>query len=199
MSSASLLDAASPLLGPSSDPVVASQLLTAALVDDMDMERARVLDLIEDHADIADRTCRPGHLTGSAFVVDPIRDATLVLFHRKLQKWLQPGGHADGDTNLANVALKEAREETGIDDLMVVVPAIDVDIHRVAPPKEDPHLHLDVRFLVVAPPGATAVGNHESESLRWVGRSELADIDADAGFHRMAERGFALSDALFAS
>lgn len=160
----------------------------------MDMERARVLDLIEDHDDIAVRTCRPGHLTGSAFVIDPLTGRALLLFHKKLQRWLQPGGHADGDTNLANVALREAMEETGIDDLMVVIPAIDVDVHRVDPPKEDAHLHLDVRFLVLAPPGSLAISNHESEDIRWVERDDLAKYDLDEGTVRMADRAFALAE-----
>lgn len=191
-----ILDGKSPDLAPSTDLDVAVQLLEAAEVGEFDMERARVLDLMEDHDDIAVRTCRPGHLTGSAFVVDPTRGATLMMFHKKLQKWLQPGGHADGDTNLANVALREASEETGIDDLWVVVPAIDVDIHRVDPPSEDAHLHLDVRFLVIAPPGATPKGNHESEALRWVTEADFEKYAADPGSSRMAARGFKLAHDL---
>lgn len=191
-----ILDAKSPDLVESTDRAVAEALLQAADVGEFDMERARVLDLLEDHEDIAMRTCRPGHLTGSAFIVDPMRSTTLLMFHTKLQKWLQPGGHADGDTNLANVALREATEETGIEELWVVVPAIDVDIHRVDPPNEDAHLHLDVRFLVIAPPGAVPVGNHESEELRWVRSEDFDKYAADPGSSRMAERGFKLAAQL---
>ena len=126
--------AATEALAESSDPDLARSLLGAAEGHGFDADRRRILDLIDDHDDIAVRTCRPGHLTGSAFVVDPSRGAALVLFHTKLQRWLQPGGHADGDMNLANVAWREATEETGIDGLRVVTPAIDVDIHRVDPP-----------------------------------------------------------------
>ena len=80
----------------------------------------RILGLIEGVSDsssgpdVLDRRCRPGHLTGSALVVDPSDRRILVLFHTKLQRWLQPGGHADGDADLARVALREAAEETGI-------------------------------------------------------------------------------------
>jgi len=109
------------------------------------------------------------------------------MFHTKLQRWLQPGGHADGNGNLAHVALREATEETQIDGLQVLEPAIDLDIHRVDPPAEDAHLHFDVRFLVIAPAGAVAVGNHESEALRWVIFSDLADLGVDEGLLRMAD------------
>ena len=156
-------------------------------------ERDRILALLDacDGRDPGplDRTCRPGHLTGSALVVDPSDRRILVLFHAKLRRWLQPGGHADGDGDLAQVALREATEETGIEGLRVVAPTVDLDVHVVDPPAEDAHEHHDVRFLVVAPPGAVPVGNHESESLRWVAVDELAGLGADAGLLRLAERG----------
>lgn len=177
-------------LGPSNDRDVARQLLGAATGKGFDQDRDRILELVDAHDDIAVRTCRPGHLTGSAFVVDPSRMVCLLMFHTKLQRWLQPGGHADGDTNLAHVALREASEETGIAGLSVVTPAIDVDIHRVDPPKEDAHLHLDVRYLVIAPAGAEPSGNHESQALRWVTEAELDDFDVDDGLRRMAAAGF---------
>jgi 8-oxo-dGTP pyrophosphatase MutT (NUDIX family) len=174
----------------SDDRGVARQLLHEAIGAGFDLDRQQILDLIDEHADIAVRTCRPGHLTGSAFVVDSSRMMCLLLFHTKLQRWLQPGGHADGDTNLAHVALREAEEETGISGLRVVIPAIDVDIHLVDPPKEDAHLHLDVRYLVIAPAGSEPEGNHESQALRWVTEAELLDFDVDDGLRRMAKAGF---------
>lgn len=178
------------LLAPSADRDVARRLLDAATGTGFEQDRGRILELIDAHQDIAARTCRPGHLTGSAFVVDPSRMVCLLMFHTKLQRWLQPGGHADGDTNLAHVALREACEETGIAGLSVVAPAIDVDIHRVDPPAEDAHLHLDVRYLVIAPAGAEPSGNHESQALRWISETELDAFDVDDGLRRMAAAGF---------
>lgn len=183
-------------LAATDDRAVARQHLDEAVGEGFAHHRDRILALVDEHEDIAVRTCRPGHLTGSAFVVDPSRNACLLLFHTKLQRWLQPGGHADGDTNLAHVALREAQEETGIPGLQVVTPAIDVDIHEVDPPKEDAHLHLDVRYLVIAPAGAEPVGNHESQALRWVTADELSNFDLDEGTHRMAAAGFAAAAAL---
>lgn len=178
---------------------MAIDLLRTADIDRSAFEdRDRVIDLVEQHHDIADRGCRPGHLTGSALVVDAAATATLLMLHAKLGRWFQPGGHADGDLNLASVALREAVEETGIDDLSVAVPAIDVDIHEVRPPREDAHLHLDVRFLVFAPPGAIEVGNEESLALRWVAEDDLDGLEPaiDDSTRRLVRRGLAIARRL---
>lgn len=158
--------------------------------------RDEMLAFAASHPDALWRTCEPGHFTGSALVVHADREQVLLLFHTKLQRWLQPGGHLDGDANLAASALREATEESGIDGLRVVAPAVDLDIHEVRPPTEAPHLHLDVRFVVLAPEGAEVVGNHESQALRWVRRTDLAGLGADEGLERLAERGLAVAARL---
>jgi len=177
-----------PGLSPSNDPAVAIALLGRVDRSDPDVARAadRVLALVEGADLPADRRTRPGHLTGSAFVVSSDRRAAVLLLHRKLGLWLQPGGHADEDTNLAAVALREATEETGIPGLRIDPTPVDVDVHEVRPPREDPHLHLDVRFLVVAPPGAVPVANEESEDVRWVPVDELGEWPLDPGLRRLA-------------
>ncbi len=176
----------------SSELSVALDLLRAAtLADDLAATRAEIEAFIQDHGDAAHRRCSDGHLTGSALVVEATGERTLLMLHAKLGRWFQPGGHADGNTNLAAVALAEATEETGIADLAVMVPAFDVDIHRVEPPDELPHHHLDLRFLVVAPPDAKEQANHESLALCWVNEKELEALDppVDESTRRLVQNG----------
>jgi 8-oxo-dGTP pyrophosphatase MutT (NUDIX family) len=182
------------------DLALARAQVAGAGAGDPDHEdhRRRILAFLDDHPDALHRSCTEGHLTGSALVVDPSTRRLLLLFHAKVRRWLQPGGHADGDGNLAHVALREAQEETGIDDLRVVAPAIDLDVHRFhhAAGTEPDHLHLDVRHLVLAPAGAVAVTNHESEGQRWVAVGDLGALDVDAGTHRMAAAALRALDRL---
>jgi 8-oxo-dGTP pyrophosphatase MutT (NUDIX family) len=180
----------------SEDLAVALEVVRRAGGTDRMADAAReILDFAADHDDVLHRSCRRGHLTGSALVVDHRGERTLLLHHTKLQKWLQPGGHADGDANLAAVALREAGEETGIGELAVVADPVDLDIHLVEPPGETPHLHFDVRFVVLAPSNAVVRGNHESTGLRWVAEADLTDehLEADASLLRLARYGFAVA------
>lgn len=195
-----LLDRDDPALAPSATIATARAQLLAADGAGVDEDtRAAMLAFVDAHDDALRRTCAEGHLTGSALVVDASAERVLVLFHRKLGRWLQPGGHADGEGNLAASALREATEETGISGLRVAVPALDLDIHRVAPPHELPHDHLDVRFLVIAPGDAVVVGNHESLGLRWVDQEELAALAPDPNLLRLARHGLAAARRLAAS
>ena len=186
-----VLAAGSPELAPSSDLALARAAIVAGRPGDPAHEanRARILAFVDDHADALHRSCLEGHLTGSAAVIDPTTDRVLLLFHAKVQRWLQPGGHADGDANLAGVARREAEEETGIVGLSVVRPAVDLDVHTFhnAAGTEPDHLHLDARYLVLAPAGAVPVGNHESEGLVWAARDDLHRYDVDPGTERMVD------------
>jgi 8-oxo-dGTP pyrophosphatase MutT (NUDIX family) len=171
--------------------------LTAPVFDDPDLERVRteMLTFAGSHPDALLRTCEAGHFTGSALVVDD-RFRVLLLLHAKAGLWLQPGGHADGEGDLAAVALREATEETGVEGLRVVTPAIDLDIHEFRPREGPARTHLDVRYLVLAPPDPEVCGNHESEELRWVTFDELPGYGVDAGLVRLARRGLARVGAL---
>ena len=195
-----LLGAGDPRLRPARDAARSRARLEQADLPSPDpaAERERVLALLEAHGDeLADRTTTPGHLTGSALVVDAAGERVLVLLHAKLHRWLQPGGHADGDHELAGVALREATEETGIDGLEVLVPAVDLDVHAVDHGDAlGEHLHLDLRFVVVAPPGAVERGNHESLGMRWVTPAELEGLADEEGLVRLARAGMTALDEL---
>jgi 8-oxo-dGTP pyrophosphatase MutT (NUDIX family) len=155
--------------------------------------RDRILAFLEEHPrDAHLRTCVPGHLTASAIVLDARGGRVLLTHHRKLGRWLQLGGHCDGDADLAAVALREATEESGIEGLAIDPVPIDVDIHAIPARKREPeHLHLDTRFLVLAPEGAEACPSSESLELRWVSRAEIDGLHADESLLRALDLAFA--------
>jgi 8-oxo-dGTP pyrophosphatase MutT (NUDIX family) len=156
-------------------------------------ERAQrhMLAFLDSHPDALHRTCLAGHLTGSALVVNAQGDKALFMLHTKLRRWLQPGGHADGDPDLAAVALKEASEETGITGLSVDPRPIDLDVHEVLTPKDAAHLHLDVRYLVRAPKGAVEQGNEESQALAWHDFAGVRALGTDDSTLRLTRLGLA--------
>jgi 8-oxo-dGTP pyrophosphatase MutT (NUDIX family) len=141
--------------------------------------RDRFVALCRREPDALVRTCRPGHLTASAVVVSADGARVLLHHHRKLDQWLQLGGHCDGDGDLAAVALREATEECGMAGLQVDRRIVDLDVHRVAPPAEDPHDHWDVRYVVRAPSGAAPVVSAESHDVRWFRWDDCAQVVRD--------------------
>jgi 8-oxo-dGTP pyrophosphatase MutT (NUDIX family) len=159
-------------------------------------ERARILAFCDAHADALLRTCVPGHLTASALVVDATIERALLTHHKKLDRWLQLGGHVDGDGDLARSALREAHEESGIEGLVVDPAPIDLDVHTIPERRtkdgsiEPAHLHLDVRFVVYAPAGAREALSDESLALRWFAPHELHTVDVDESVLRLFRRVF---------
>ena len=149
--------------------------------------REKILDFIQGHPDALHRSCVSGHLTGSAAILDHTGERLLVMLHKKLQIWLQPGGHADGDGLLSRVALREAIEETGIEGLELFGPGIDCDVHVIPARGTDPeHLHLDTRYLIRSPEGSKFRKNHESIELRWVTQKELLSLTEEESTLRLA-------------
>jgi 8-oxo-dGTP pyrophosphatase MutT (NUDIX family) len=151
---------------------------------------AETILFIEAHADCLLRSCVPGHLTGSAWIVAPDRSKTLLTHHRKLEKWLQLGGHADGDPDLAAVAVREAHEESGLTQLRLVSPEIfDLDRHWIPARKTDPaHWHFDLRFLIEADPAEPVIVSHESKDLAWVEVEKVTSLNPEESMVRMVRK-----------
>jgi ADP-ribose pyrophosphatase YjhB (NUDIX family) len=151
----------------------------------MTMETIR---FVVENSRCAERSLAIGHLTGSAWVVDAARRRTLLTHHRKLEKWLQLGGHADGDLDIAAVAFREAQEESGLTRLRLADTAIfDVDRHWIPERKGEPaHWHYDVRFMVEADESEPLAITAESKDLRWVEIARMADFSSEESMMRMA-------------
>ena len=149
-----------------------------------DVERAHrdhIASFVRRHDDPFDRRLAEGHLTGSAFVVDP-SGRVLLTHHRKLGIWVQLGGHAEDERRAADVALREAREESGLLDLAFAPQLmlrgepllLDVDLHRIPARRDEPeHDHLDLRFLLLTrSPEAVVPDVRETKALEWVAIAE---------------------------
>lgn len=128
----------------------------------------------------------PGHLTASAVVVDVERTRTLLIFHEKLQRWLQPGGHFEvHETQPVDVAAREVKEETGLATSWpgALPRLLDVDVHAIpARPNEPAHYHYDLRYLLVAQ-GDPVAGDGTTQA-KWFTYDELAALDLDPGLRR---------------
>ncbi|WP_310588735.1 NUDIX hydrolase [Larkinella rosea] len=147
----------------------------------------QTIQFVESHADCFDRQLSIGHVTGSSWVVSPDRRKVVLIHHAKLDRWLQPGGHADGDPDVLGVALREATEETGLTNLKIVSPAIfDVDVHRIPARGAEPeHWHYDIRFLLEADPEQPFIRTPESKDIRWVETDEIAELTTEKSINRM--------------
>jgi 8-oxo-dGTP pyrophosphatase MutT (NUDIX family) len=177
------------------DLALARSILEAYAPSDDEQKKTRdaLISFVELHPrDAHLRNCVEGHLTASALVIDESRGQALLTFHKKLGRWLQLGGHCDGDANLPGAALRECWEESGIDGLVIDPRPVDLDIHLIPARSNEPaHLHLDTRFLVYAPAGSRATQSAESLSLRWFDAEGLRAIETDASVRRLFTRAFA--------
>lgn len=164
-----------------------------------DLERMKRL--IAAHPNIMSANCEIGHITASAVIVQPDSGRTLLHWHKRLNRWLQVGGHVEYETDIAQASLREAREETGLPDLAHFpaggAPApLDYDVHTIPESGDIPqHLHLDFRYaLATNQPAALAPAYGESTRFRWLSFAEaLALGDAiDDSLHRLMRKAAAL-------
>ena len=137
-----------------------------------------------------ERTLHVGHVTGSAWVVNQAGTHVLLTHHRKLNKWLQLGGHADGDSDILRVAQREVQEESGLDRVAPLSNDIfDIDIHLIPERGSDPaHYHYDIRYAMQCCGSERYVVSADSHDLSWIKITELNQVTEEESMLRMAAK-----------
>lgn len=149
----------------------------------------RFLALIDGHRNCFDRDCWAGHVTGSAWLLDPGGSDVLLTHHRKLDIWVQPGGHCDGDPDTLAVARREAEEESGLAVEILSPEILDIDIHEIPARGDEPrHAHFDVRYAFVSTSGRDYTVTDESHDLQWVPVDDIPRYSRDQSILRMARK-----------
>ncbi|MBT3605524.1 MAG: NUDIX hydrolase [Candidatus Latescibacteria bacterium] len=151
---------------------------------------ARYISFVKTNEDCFERSLQIGHVTGSAWVVSREGTHTLLTHHKKLNKWLQLGGHADGDADVLRVSKREVAEESGIVDVVPVGDGIfDVDIHLIPERKDEPeHYHYDVRYAFQVTGDEDYVVSDESHDLAWIEMGQLHKKTQEESMLRMARK-----------
>jgi len=181
--------------------ILAAELRAYRGVDEVEESfRVTILDLVESDERWWHRDTMPGHITASAFIISPQLDCLLLHFHRKLDRWLQVGGHDDGEKHPAHTVLREVFEESGLAqfDFFGEPTIFDLDIHPIpAKGKVPAHNHLDVRYLLVADPERPlnpAPG--ESSQIKWFRLIDAEEKMNEAGAFRVLRKISTLADAM---
>jgi 8-oxo-dGTP pyrophosphatase MutT (NUDIX family) len=141
-----------------------------------------IIDFVQRYPDCFERSLALGHITASAWLLNKDHSQALLMHHAKLDKWVQLGGHCDGDSDVVAVAVKEAQEESGINGIVPLNDAIfDIDIHLIpANSREQEHYHYDIRFLLAVTSDETVVHNKESKALRWFGKDDTLPTNSES-------------------
>ena len=159
--------------------------------------RDRMLAFVEQNERCFDRELPEGHITASCWIVNVLppgerqRGQALLTWHKRLNRWLQMGGHLEpGDLSLLEASMREAREESGLTRVRPVSFAVfDLDVHSIPERKGEPaHYHYDVRFLLEADPTEQLVVSAESKDVSWVPLSGIATLNTDASMRRMVAK-----------
>lgn len=150
-----------------------------------------IFDFVQENESCFHRELACGHLTGSAWILNADRSHVLLTHHKKLNIWVQLGGHADGDSDIANVAMKEAKEESGLKRLDFAQPGLyDIDIHKIpARGTEAAHYHYDCRFLIQATDSDYVV-SEESHDLQWIKLKDIHELSQEESLRRMVEKSY---------
>jgi 8-oxo-dGTP pyrophosphatase MutT (NUDIX family) len=156
----------------------------------------RMIQFVKQYPRCFERSLAIGHVTGSSWLVDRSGQRVLLTHHRKLNRWFQLGGHADGDSDVQQVAMNEAREESGISDLQLWSPFLfDIDIHLIPARRAEPaHFHYDCRFVLHATKEETFRVSEESHDLQWIHIDQLESVTTEESMLRMREKWKAFSN-----
>ena len=152
--------------------------------------KVEMLNFLEKNTNCFERSSLEGHFTASAFLLNKAKDQALLMHHKKLDKWMQLGGHCDGDSDVLQVAIKEAQEESGIKAIEPLSFEIfDIDIHKI-PERGDvkEHLHYDVRFILRVISDESFVGNQESYALKWFSKNSANVFTNNRSVLRLFEK-----------
>jgi 8-oxo-dGTP pyrophosphatase MutT (NUDIX family) len=177
--------------GPNGRIVLLDELAAYVPAGPADAEaRRRMLAFVTSYETCFERTLHVGHVTGSAWVVDRSGSAALLTHHRKLDRWLQLGGHADGDPDIRAVALREAREESGLHEIVLAQAAIyDLDVHAIPARGDEPeHEHYDIRFAFFANAAETPVASDESHAVAWIPLDQIERYAIDDSVRRLVAK-----------
>ncbi len=155
----------------------------------------RLIQFVRSHADCFSRKCQAGHVTSSAWLFDTERKRVLLTHHKKLDIWVQLGGHMEGESFVLESALREAREESGIEGIRACSEALfDIDIHEIPQRGQNAaHLHYDCRFAFQTETSDAFQLTEESHELRWVEVGKVKALTDEASVLRMVEKSAALS------
>jgi 8-oxo-dGTP pyrophosphatase MutT (NUDIX family) len=164
--------------------------------DEAEMKE-RMFRFVSEQERCFERALDIGHITASCWIVNSLpagerrRGQALLAWHKRLNRWLQMGGHLEPeDRSLLEGAMREAREESGLANVRPLAAAIfDLDVHPIPERRgEAAHLHYDVRFLLEADPAEPLVVSAESREVAWVPLSGVAALNTDASMRRMVAK-----------
>lgn len=160
------------------------------LSDEEREHQKRVITFVQQDENCFSRSNFYGHITGSAWIVNETGNEVLLTLHRKIGLWLQLGGHAEGETDVMKVALREAQEESGVDDVIALQEGIfDVDVHTVPAFRSEPaHFHFDVRYLFLIHSSSLLEMSDESLDLHWMDIEYVERLNTDHSVRRMAQK-----------